>query len=262
MPSTLVRDVLRRVSTLLQDMKPQYRRWSEIELVDALNDGQRALAKYLTLAGSRVDVIRLAPGSRQFVGSVSSANILPGDGSTPVTKRGIALMDVLRNMGASGATPGKVVRLARRSDKDAADPAWHAAAAATAIDEFMFDPRTPTFFWVSPPVHASTQVWVEIAWTAQPDLIPAGGAANSEIYKADGSNTQAITVDDLYVDDLVNYVVARAFLKDAEEGDSQNGQVYAGAFLASLNAQIAAQSGTNPNLRILPFAPVPIGSAK
>ena len=41
----LVADALYRASTQLQDMKPQFTRWTERELVMWLNDGQRAIAK-------------------------------------------------------------------------------------------------------------------------------------------------------------------------------------------------------------------------
>ena len=48
----LVREVLRRVCTLLTDVSPQFVRWSEGELVDWVNDGQLAIARYLPTAAS------------------------------------------------------------------------------------------------------------------------------------------------------------------------------------------------------------------
>jgi hypothetical protein len=70
-----------------------------------------------------------------------------------------------------------------------------------------------------------------------------------------------IQVRDEFIDDLVNYVVARANMKDAEWADANKAQFFQSMFLGSLNAKVAAITGSNPNLKRLPFAPEPIGAA-
>ena len=265
MPGTvLVREVLRRASVLLLDISPQYVKHPELHLVDYLNDAQLALAKYMPIVGGRRDAFRLAAGqSRQCLESVATTHLKAGpSGAAPsAAVRGISLISVLRNMGADGATPGRAVRMVGRDHLDAVDMDWAAGEKATAVRSCVYDPLAPLYFDVSPVPHATTQVWVEIAWNAQPVRIPNGGAAGAEVYASGGASTTVISVPDIYVDDLVNYIVARANLEQSEWADAAKGQAFGQLFSGSINAQVAALTGTNPNIQRLPFAPEPIGRA-
>lgn len=259
----LVRDFLSRVSTTLHDSNPQFKRWSERELIHWTNDGQRAIAKFLPQAGARTDAIRLVPGTLQRIDRVTAARIRDRNGATPTADvKGVMLLDAVCNLGADGATRGAAVSLVDRGALDRANRMWHAGAGATAIDHFSYDPRTPLVFYVTPGVHATTPVWLELAWAAQPQEVPAGGAPGQELYKASGTNSAELSIDDLYADDLLHYVCARAHMKDSEDGDTGNASAHAQTFLASLNAQIQAITGNNPNLEVLPFAPAPVGQAR
>ena len=257
----LVRDLLFRVSTLLQDIAPtQFVHWSERELVALCNDGQRAIAKFMPIACTRLDAVKLAPGTRQSIGHLLPAALKPADGSTPTSPvRGILLLDVVRNMGANGLTPGLPIRVIPREILDNTLPAWHSTE-ATSIEHFTFDPRLPEYFYVSNAVPAATAVWVEVAYAANPDEIPYPGVTS---YAADGSNPLLMALEDKYVDDLVNYVVARAYMKDAEvAGNVANAQLYTQMFTASINAQVQALTGQSPNLAFLPFSPQMYGAAR
>jgi len=102
----LVRDVLYRVSTLLQDIAPtQFVRWSERELVALLNDGQRACAKYMPHSCTRLDAIRLQPGTRQSISKLLTAAVKAVDGSTPPQQHGQRWLD------ARCADPGHSARV-------------------------------------------------------------------------------------------------------------------------------------------------------
>lgn len=250
--TTLAKDVLYRVSvqvTDVPDSESQFERWSERELVAWLNDGQRVLAKYLPYSCSRVDVVKLATGTRQSIELVLAANIKPGDGSAPADTRGKLLLDLVRNMGADGLTPGRAIRVASREQLDAASPLWHTEAGSY-VEDFAYDPRTPKYFYVAPGV--SGDVWVEVSWVVDPKQI--AYAANS--MKFDGPSTVVISIDDQYVDDLVNYILARGHLKDGEvSGNFQLASAHINLFTTGLNAQAMAMTGANPNLKTLPFAP-------
>lgn len=264
MPGTiLVREALRRVSKLLQDISPQYIKYPEQEAVDALNDAHLAIAKFLPSAASRNDAIKLKPGTLQSLESIAQGDCKPGDGSTPAaTILGVALLGVSRNMGSDGLTPGRVVRVIDQHMLDLQDPDWHLASRAkTAIQCFTFNPQLPLYFNVTPPVHASTAVWAQIQYNAQPLRIPNTGLPSSELYLADGASTETIKVRDEFIDDLVNYVVARANMKEAEWADGNKATYFTNLFLSSLNAKVHVLTGTNPNLKRLPFSPEPIGAA-
>ncbi len=253
MASTLlVKDVVWRISVLLKDNSPQFQGWSEREIIHWLNDAQQAIAKYLPLASSRVDAIRLQPGTRQSIEAIPAANCKPGDGSTPtVPIYGTQFLSPRRNMGADGLTPGRVVRMVERDVLDTTDPDWHTRTSTTVLSA-IYDPATPRYFYVTPGVPASPQVWIEMAYGAKPIAIPNTAAPGAEAYRFDGTSTQPITVDDEYAEDLVDYVVARANMKDTKYAEKAAVALHTNRFLASLNAKVAAVTGNNPNLTVLP----------
>ncbi|WP_426106369.1 DUF6682 family protein [Massilia sp. TSP1-1-2] len=254
MPSILVKDAMFRVSTQLQDMAPQYVRWAERELVMWFNDGQRAIAKYLASSCARVDAVKLKPGTKQSIEQIAAGDVKPGDGSAAAAVRGNFLNDVVRNMGADGLTAGRAVRTVQREMLDAQDPDWHTRAGSGKVDQFVYDPRAPKVFYVTPAVGA-TPTWVEISYIADPLDIPNTGIPGAELYKWNGASVAVLSVDDKFIDDLVNYVLARAYMKDADFAVSQpNVIAYTSMFLSSINAQAQAITGNNPNLTALPFA--------
>lgn len=255
MPTVTVREVLWRASGLLQDTKPQYYRHAEADMVDALNDAQIAIAKFLPSSCSRVDSVRLVPGTKQSIQAIPAAYCKPGDGSTPsLPIQGNTLLDVVRNMGADGLTPGRAIRIVPGKTMDAQDRDWHTSV-GTAVKAYVYDPATPRYFWVYPGVHATTPVWVDLSFTAQPLKIPAGAAEDATaVYGYAGSNGQLITIADEHIDDLVNYVVARMLYRPSEWTDAQKGDRFAAMFTGSLNAKVQAVTGTNPNIRHLPLA--------
>ncbi len=256
-----VKDVLWRISVLLQDVSPQFQRWSENEIVNWLNDGQMAIVKYLPAACSRIDAVKLKAGTRQSIESIAAADCKPGDGSTPsVAILGTQVLDVIRNMGSDGVSAGRPIRVVKRETLDVESPNWHSTT-GSAVSSYTHDPRNARYFYVTPGVPASPAVWAEVSYTAQPTKIPNTGAPGSELYLVGGSSTTVIGVADEFVDDLVNYVVARANMKNAEQGDMNKASAFSAMFTGSLNSKVAAITGNNPNLKFLPFAPEPIGAA-
>lgn len=254
MPSTLVKDAIYRVSTQLQDIAPQFTRWNERELVTWLNDAQKAIAKYLPSSCTRVDAIKLKPGTKQSIELIAQSDVIPGDGSDAAIVYGNYLNDVVRNMGMIGTAPGRAVRVVSREVLDSQNPDWHTIIGNGRVSQFVFDPRSPKNFYVTPAVGA-TVTWVEVSYLANPVEIKNTGTVAAPLYGSDGNNTAVISVDDKYIDDLVNYVLARAYMKDTDFALSQpNASAYSGMFTSSLNAQVAAVTGNNPNLTALPFA--------
>lgn len=259
--TTLVKDVLWRTSVLLGDHKPaQFIRWSEREMVQWLDDAQLAIIKFLPAAGSRIDSIKLKPGSRQSIELIQPDDVKPGDGSVPFDPvYGIEVLDVIRNMGSNGATPGPAISDAvDRRMLDAQNRNWHNAI-GNRVMNVVHDPRNRQYFYVYPSV---TNGWVEVSYTARPAPIPNTGTALLPLYAYTGGSTLAIFLGSEWVEDIVNYICARARLKQAEvSGDMQSAQMFTQLFLGSLNAAVSAMTGVNPNLKRLPLAPSPIGAA-
>ena len=255
MGTTLVRDLFYRASSQLNDLSPQFTRWKQRELVDACNDGQRAIAKYMPSSSARVDTVKLSAGSKQSIERVLAASIIPGSGATAADVNGTYFQTAIRNMGAAGATPGPVIRVIDREVLDTGTPDWHVpvAGAYAGVRGVVFDPRFPKIFYVWPAVPTATTWWIEQSMLADPVLIAHAAEA---VYGWEGTSTVDISIDDKYVDDLLNYIMARAFMKDAEwAANPAMAQNYTALFLGSINAQVTALTGVNPNLQSLPFNP-------
>lgn len=249
--TALVKDVLWRISVQLQDHAPQFQAWTERELVHWLNDGQEAIATYLPLSCSRVDAIKLKTGTKQSIAAIADTDIKPGDGSTPAQTFGKQMLNPRRNMGANGTTPGAAIRMVERDTLDSTDPLWHTRS-GNAVRSVVFDPQTPRDFYVSPGVPVGVTVWIELAFTAKPKTITNNGTPGSELYLTDGSSTLAISIDDEFVPMLVDYVLARAHLKETKRAEPAKAQEASQRFLGQLNAKVTAVTGNNPNLTVLP----------
>lgn len=260
--TVLMRDVLWRASTLLMDTAPQFHRNTEHDMVDAANDAASAIAKFVPGACSRVDAIKLRPGTLQTIAEIAAADCKPGDGSTPTLPIiGNSVLDPICNMGTDGLTPGRVIRVVDSKTLDAQDPNWHATTGA-AVKSIAFDPLTPRYFQVYPGVPVPTAVWIRLAYTAQPLKIPNTGTAGSELYALAGTSTQTLTIADEFADDVVNYIVARMCMRPSEWSDASKGSAFASMFTGALNAKVLAITGSNPNLQFLQFDPSSAGRAK
>ena len=240
---TKVKDILFAVSTQLQDVDPQFERWTQRELVSWLNEGQKAIAKYVPSSCSRVDAIKLSPGTKQSITKIVAANVKPGDGSTATDVYAIALSSLVRNMGSDGQTPGRAIRVLDRETLDAFTPDWHTKT-GDYVEGFVFDPTTPQVFYVTPGVKSTGSLWVEAKLIANPDEIPVEGS-----YGQDSTDTTVVSIDEQNTDDLINYILARALAKDIEPANAQMSMTYGQQFVSSINAQAAAITGVNPNLR-------------
>lgn len=265
MAATLkVKDLVWRVSSLLQDVAPQFNRWPEQEIINWLNDAQLAITKYLPASCARVDAIKLVAGSRQSIAAIPALSCKPGDGSTPSAPiYGVQPLDFICNMGSDGLSPGDAIPPpVDRKILDTQRPNWHSVP-GTKIKQVVYNPETPLYFLVQPPVPTGGSQWIMLGYIAQPLLVPNTGTPGAELYAIDGGSTATISVDDIYGDDLVDYVCARAYSKNADFAGSDNKVVFfTNRFLSSLNLRITALTGNNPNLKRLPFAPEPIGAAK
>jgi len=240
---TKVKDILYAVSTQLQDVDPQFERYTQRELVTWLNEGQKAIAKYVPSSCSRVDAIKLVPGTKQSITKVLAANIKRGDGLASTDLYGIALTSLIRNMGSDGQTPGRAIRVLDRETLDAFTPNWHTQT-GDYIEGFVYDPRTPQIFYVTPGVKALATLWVEAQLIANPDDIDVNGS-----YGMNGNDATTVSIDEQNTDDLTNYILARAYAKDSESSNVAMSGMYGQQFVSSINAQATAITGVNPNLR-------------
>lgn len=261
MAALLVKRLIWRISQTLTDTAPQFARYKERDMVIAVQSGVRALCKYLPHAGARSIAMKLAPGSRQTIAKILASNLKTYDGSEASDLFGMQLLDVVRNMGPDGLTPGRSITIIDRQRLDRIDPDWHTKAGTT-VRQYAYNPQDPLSFYVTPAIPATPSVWVDVSITAPPKPIEDGGDHGSESYSWSGGSTASVGIDDQYEDELWNYAVAYLLLGNAKSQNAlARANVHVQAFNGSINSLAQQLTGQNPNLKTLPFAPEVPGAA-
>jgi hypothetical protein len=251
--TTLVKDFIWRVCQSMNDYDPQYVTWPETEIVQAINDGQNAILKFVPTACTRVDAIKLAQKCLQSIDAIPQANIVPSDGSAVPAAgiKGRQLLSLDCNMTTNGTIEGAIVRITDRYDLDVSDPLWQTRTGTT-VREYAYNAVDPKHFRVSPTPAGANQ-WVRLTYTAYPARIPDGGAPGSQIYFFGSVTATLLSIDDANVDDLFWYVTSRLNMKDDAKSKPQWVSMAQNNFAASINAQVEALKGLNPNIKHLPM---------
>ena len=184
--ATTVRSILNRSASLLND--EEYVRWTEAELLEWLNDGQRVIAR-----GPSTDAYVLRDNVTAVAGTVQA---LPDNG--------LRLVDVVRNVSGGGA-----IHQADYATVDALSSTWRAATVGAA-EVYFYDDRNPKEFEVYPPQTGGESI--EVVYNAQP---------------GDVAVTGNIAISDMYSDSLIDYIVYRGLSKDTEETSAELGRATA-----------------------------------
>lgn len=139
----------------------------------------------------------------------------------------IRLISINRNMGTDGNTPGRVIFPVDTEVFNLTFQNWHEDTAKTYIDNYMYDDQNPSSYYVTPPVHAVTAVYVEMEYSYLPDVFTA--------------TTDPIGVRDIFANPLIAWMLFRAYTVDDEEVNFQKGQTHLQEFFNLL--QVELQSG-------------------
>ncbi|WP_225784665.1 DUF6682 family protein [Xenophilus sp. Marseille-Q4582] len=221
--ATPVSLVLRRAIDILQDTTSI--RWPVPELVRWYNAALNEVMLHRPDAFNKSATMVCVAGTKQ---------LLPEDG--------VKLIDVQRN------SSGKAVRLCNREILDAQIPAWHSLPQKAEIVHFMYDEREPRSFWVYPPATSTASLIINYA--AEPALatVPAEGAELSAV-------TGDIPCDDVYGNALTDYVLYRAYSKDAEyAGNAERAVAHYTVFANALGIELQRTVGVAPRSRNNPNA--------
>jgi hypothetical protein len=207
MATITAQSIIDKAETLLLDSTNT--RWPVSELLGWLNDGQRHIVSVRPDANPVFANVTLVAGTKQSI---------PADG--------YQLLDVIRNMGTNGSTPGRAIRRTTLKVLNTQSPDWHAETASTTVEHYMADPRWPKVFFVYPPATASRQV--EVVYSRVP---------------ADVAAVNVISLDDVYATSLLDYVLYRAYSKDYEvPGSAERAVAHYQAFEAGLGMKAQADA--------------------
>ncbi len=222
MSTVKVTDIIRRVEDVLQDTNI---RWPRTELQNWMNESYLAITLARPDANAKAGTFTCAAGTRQTL--------------TTQFPSGLRLLDVTRNLAT--ASTYRVIRLVARSVLDDQRPTWHAETGTVNIQHYTFDPRQPKEFFVYPP--ATNAAEIEVVYTDSP-----GATTLTEAQlDPDSSDTTVILLDDIYMSPMIDWMLYRAYSKDAEYGaNEQRAQAAYGAFNAALNTKNQVDAASSP----------------
>lgn len=189
-------------------------RWTRAELLSWLNDGMRQIVLIQPSASSTTVSKLLTAGTRQTI---------PSDGWL--------LLQIYRNMGTTGTTAGRAIRIVSREVLDGFNPNWHSEIPKAEVKNYIYDVQDQLAFYVYPP-NTGTQ-YIELNYSAQPTNLT--------------SESQTIPIFDIFQSALVDYIMFRACSKDAEYAPGlQLAQGYLATFTASIQGKTQSEATNDP----------------
>ena len=224
MATVKVVDLIDRARTILLDTTSV--RWALTELQWWLNDSYR-------------EVLTIRPDSNTLTGEFACV-AGPRQVLTSTFANASRLISVIRN---TAATSNKyAVRLVDRRVLDDQRKGWYTETATVSVEEYMFDARQPRDFLVYPP--ATTLARLEVAYAQ----VPAAHTLTSG-QLADTANTEVIRIDDSFANALLDYVLYRAYTKDAEQAaNAQRAMAHYQAFQNALGVSAQANAASQPGV--------------
>jgi hypothetical protein len=219
--ATTVQSVIDRVQTVLQDTTGV--RWPVVaELVLWINDAQREVALLKPDASAKNETVTLVAGTKQ---------------SIPTT--GNRLLKVVRNMSAASNGTGKrAVRLVDAEVLNGQTPDWHDptvsgdAAHTNIVKHYIYEEANPRNFYVYPGVQGNA--YLEIVYSANPAAV---------------TQSDNLSIPDIFANAIMNYVLYMAYMKDAEyAGNQQRASSHFQLFTASVTGKGQVDAVTNPNM--------------
>lgn len=218
----LASELIERAQIIIQDVLGV--RWPLTELCMWLNDGQRDIAVQKPSANSRVTALPIKEGTRQELDA-----------------KFVALLRPVRNLEAG--IHSSTVTVVSRDLMDAQAPDWHTKRARKVVRHVMFDEADPRTFYVYPP-NDGTGVMETLVSVLPVVFAPTGEADELESYAA------PIELRDEYATPLVDYILFRAYSKDAQSaGAAQRAQLHYGLYANAVGIKAAVEANMSPNAK-------------
>lgn len=183
-----------------------------------LNAAIRTLILVRPDAGATTESVLLAAGIKQSLPTAA-----------------LRLLDITRNMGTDGSTAGKIVTPSKRAHIDYSNLLWPAGTGETYIENFSYDANVPDIYYVTPPVHDTTQVYIEMSSSQLPTTITATG--------------DTMTVNDIFFEPIVQYMLYKAYSADDEGVEFEKAQSFIGNFFSLLQVEAQISKSMGPEIK-------------
>lgn len=224
MSTVKVVDLISRAHTLLLDTNAV--RWTAVELQGWLNDGYRDIVTLRPDANAQTTTFTCAAGYRQTINGVSA--------------RTYRLLEVVANKSATSSK--KRVMLVSRASLDSMRPNWYAETSTVNIEKYVYDPRLPKEFLVYPPALTTAQLEIIYSETPEPHDL-------TEEELMDPTTADVIRLDDIYASPLLDYMLYRAYSKDAEQQNNATRAVaHYQAMAAALGVKGQSDTASQPGV--------------
>ena len=214
MATVKVVDLINRAEEILQDTTNV--RWSQQTLLDYLNDGQREVVLFRPDANPVNESLTLAANSAKQ--------------SLPATA--LRLLSIYKN---ASPTTKPITNIERRVLDDQIED-WYGTT-GTNVEHYVYDPMDPKVLYVYPHTTSSSAT-ISIVYSSSPANITISNFT---------SDTTVISLDDVYANAILDYMLYRAYQKDTEyAGDMQRSAMYLQSFQNSLGVKNQVDAGSTP----------------
>lgn len=224
-------EIMTRVRRLAQDETSV--RWPLAELCMWINDGMREIVLQKPSALSKNQVVNLQLGTYQ---------VIPADA--------ITLLRAIRNIKTlvgDVRTGGTAVTMVARAVLDAQQRDWHDTTILPfkkEVRHVIFDEEDTRSFYVYPGNDGTGKL--EAVFSMEPPPIVIAGGAEAE---ALASYDIDVPLSAVYVNALVDYVLYRAYGKDAAfAGNTQRAALHYQQFANSIGVKVNVEMFNSPNL--------------
>tara|TARA_R110002049_G_scaffold127736_2_gene284597 strand:+ start:10279 stop:10938 length:660 start_codon:yes stop_codon:yes gene_type:complete len=207
MATTKIVDLIERAEIITQDKTSV--RWPKSEWLTWYNDA------ILFVVNRRPD--KAVKNTNFTVDHTNSRQTLPGDA--------LSLFTATRNVSS-----GKPIRQLSRNQLDDQYDDWHSHTGDN-IDHYIYDPRDPTHFYIYPRPTVAGHT-IEIMYPFAPEAVV---ITNFE------TDTTVIGIDDSFLNSIIDFMLYRAYSKDADY--AENGQ-------RAVAALQAAESGLGTKTQV------------
>ena len=271
MAVTTVQDIFDRVYLILQD--DEGTRWNERELLKWLNSAYQQTLLHRPDANARsykvyfphADACHNINKLRELT---SPADPSPTNNPAKELRSALRLMEVTRNLpvdtdNAALNTDSNAVRHIDKRQFDDQRRGWTGVAAHKTLQYYMYDERNPKEFYVYPrPKKFSesdaSRVEVVVSESVDPHTYRVadypGGTDPLDGTIPEGTTDEVIHLDDIYVEPLIDYIVARCYQKDADyAGNASLVQTHMALFREGLGIK------TEADMAVAPVAAPPAG---
>ena len=213
MATIRVIDVIDRAEEILQDTSNV--RWSQQSLLNYLNDGQREIVLFRPDASTTNASFTLAAAAKQSLPS-----------------GGLRLLDVYKNLSPNSSA----ISLIERKVLDDQVDNWYSTT-STEVEHYVYNPVDPKTFYVYPHPSGGGHTAM-IVYSSSPSNITIANFS---------STATTITLDDVYSNAFLDYMLYRAYLKDTEyAGDLNRATVHLQSFQQALGIKAQVDQGSTP----------------